>query len=160
MDNKMRVKNNGGVFTLLTTLRSYPDNPDVVLSALKTLGNLVDLGKAELSPSLIISTAWSLSSLFGIVIVVTIVCIIIIIVVTIVCIIIIVVVINVGIIIVVLLLLFLIIITIIVIVISSGCRTGLLFTMTEVSTKLNKVLPVDSLLFIIHLFLFSLLFVY
>jgi hypothetical protein len=57
MDNKMRVKNNGGVFTLLTTLRSYPDNPDVVLSALKTLGNLVDLGKAKLSTSLIMSTA-------------------------------------------------------------------------------------------------------
>ena len=44
MDNKMRVKNNGAVPTLLATLRKFPDNTEVVLSALKTLGNLVDLG--------------------------------------------------------------------------------------------------------------------
>ena len=45
MDNKMRVKNNDGVPTLLATLRKFPDHAEVVLSALKTLGNLVDLGK-------------------------------------------------------------------------------------------------------------------
>ncbi|KAK7464574.1 hypothetical protein BaRGS_00037884 [Batillaria attramentaria] len=43
MDNKMRVKNNGAVPTLLSTIRQFPGNPEVVLSALKTLGNLVDL---------------------------------------------------------------------------------------------------------------------
>lgn len=46
MDNKMRVKNNGGVTTLLATLRRFPFNPEVVLAALKTLGNLVDLEEA------------------------------------------------------------------------------------------------------------------
>ncbi|KAK7091953.1 hypothetical protein V1264_009569 [Littorina saxatilis] len=46
MDNKMRVKNNGAVPTLLATLRKFPDHPEVVLSALKTLGNLVDLQEA------------------------------------------------------------------------------------------------------------------
>ncbi|KAL8581342.1 hypothetical protein ACOMHN_034421 [Nucella lapillus] len=46
MDNKMRVKNNGAVPTLLSTLRNFPDSPEVVLSALKTLGNLVDLEEA------------------------------------------------------------------------------------------------------------------
>ncbi|XP_076457261.1 uncharacterized protein LOC143291298 [Babylonia areolata] len=46
MDNKMRVKNNGAVPTLLSTLRNFPENDEVVLSALKTLGNLVDLEEA------------------------------------------------------------------------------------------------------------------
>ena len=57
----MRVKNNGAVPTLLATLRKFPDNTEVVLSALKTLGNLVDLGKT-ISHSSFLTCVVTLSS--------------------------------------------------------------------------------------------------
>ncbi|XP_067664557.1 uncharacterized protein [Haliotis asinina] len=41
--NKIRVKNNGGVLALLSCLKNFESRPNIILSSLKTLGNIVEL---------------------------------------------------------------------------------------------------------------------
>ncbi|XP_046377766.2 uncharacterized protein LOC124149956 isoform X1 [Haliotis rufescens] len=41
--NKIRVKNNGGVLALLSSLKNFDSRPNIILSSLKTLGNIVEL---------------------------------------------------------------------------------------------------------------------
>ena len=43
-ENKMKVTRAGGVDVAITAMKNCKDNSDVVLSALKLLGNLLELG--------------------------------------------------------------------------------------------------------------------
>ncbi|XP_041361745.1 protein aardvark-like [Gigantopelta aegis] len=43
LNNKIRVKNNGGVMAIVCCLQNFHNCSDIVLSALKTLGNIIEL---------------------------------------------------------------------------------------------------------------------